>query len=546
MQIDTWNRDKMDINGGPFVAGPLPRNSLAPIHASYSGLLECPVTTRITKELSTTFETRYEGNCRYSLDSMAACREAAKRLDFPPDVKLVYTTDSTEMKGCSVRFLPQAKRVVVNFNSNKKLVERNCSLPDAAFVGAKSSLVELGVQIDPVKDRVVIRVEGPANVWFGVGFNAQAMKDHPWAIVVDGIGRVSEHQLDDQGGGATHKELPPSIRLESHKVENNRRTVVVSRKIRGEIFSFNHKASHIPFINAIGSTVELHYHRFKEPSTLSIFPVNVSACVCSLGPSRFGRVKGQLVYEGRERVAFNNFCLPYPRTVLLEQRNPTCDLRAYSGGQLACHHMWSLLDADQEIPWQDKPLVYRLKFRFWYQEYTEGLLPSHKQIKRTTWGLGSPVEYDVPKCNHGIQGCSWNGKEWIHTITGTWKVPDSNRAKRLVAAHFHCHAPTCIEISLFDNSTGKVICTQRPIYGGTNRIDQKRFDEMGYIAQPPCLWGSGEHGLEPPYLVSGKVLHAVKRSNATNGHHGEMAWLQMLYTEDPIQPVKQTVVVANK
>ena len=26
---------------------------------------------------------------------------------------------------------------------------------------------------------------------------------------------------------------------------------------------------------------------------------------------------------------------------------------------------WSLLDADQEIPWQDQPLEYSLKFRFW-------------------------------------------------------------------------------------------------------------------------------------------------------------------------------------
>merc|ERR1740117_1733811 len=30
MQIDTWNRDKMNINGGgPFVPGPVPKHSLA-------------------------------------------------------------------------------------------------------------------------------------------------------------------------------------------------------------------------------------------------------------------------------------------------------------------------------------------------------------------------------------------------------------------------------------------------------------------------------------------------------------------------------------
>jgi len=52
MQIDTWNRDKMNLTGSAFVAGPLPRNSLAAPGAAYSGLLECPVTTRISKEIS--------------------------------------------------------------------------------------------------------------------------------------------------------------------------------------------------------------------------------------------------------------------------------------------------------------------------------------------------------------------------------------------------------------------------------------------------------------------------------------------------------------
>ena len=52
MQVDTWNREKMNLTGSPFVPGPHPRNSLAPTSgpdAIYSGLLECPVTTRIRK-----------------------------------------------------------------------------------------------------------------------------------------------------------------------------------------------------------------------------------------------------------------------------------------------------------------------------------------------------------------------------------------------------------------------------------------------------------------------------------------------------------------
>ena len=52
-QVDTWNRDKMNIDGSsPFAPGIAPKHSLAPItgpDAIYSGLLECPLTTRIKK-----------------------------------------------------------------------------------------------------------------------------------------------------------------------------------------------------------------------------------------------------------------------------------------------------------------------------------------------------------------------------------------------------------------------------------------------------------------------------------------------------------------
>ena len=54
-------------------------------------------------------------------------------------------------------------------------------------------------------------------------------------------------------------------------------------------------------------------------------------------------------------------CAPSPATTILEQRNPTCDIRNYQGGQWACHHMWSLLDKEQPIPWADQPLVFQHK-----------------------------------------------------------------------------------------------------------------------------------------------------------------------------------------
>ena len=52
MQIDTWHRERMNLTGSPFVPGPVPRASLAPTtgpDAIYSGLLECPITTRVVR-----------------------------------------------------------------------------------------------------------------------------------------------------------------------------------------------------------------------------------------------------------------------------------------------------------------------------------------------------------------------------------------------------------------------------------------------------------------------------------------------------------------
>ena len=51
MQIDTRNRDPKYINSSIFKAGLLPNRSAAPSNASYSGLLECPCTTRINKTI---------------------------------------------------------------------------------------------------------------------------------------------------------------------------------------------------------------------------------------------------------------------------------------------------------------------------------------------------------------------------------------------------------------------------------------------------------------------------------------------------------------
>lgn len=533
MQIDTWNRDKMKLTGSDFVAGPEPRSSLAPPNATYSGLLECPLTTRINKVLRADYTIKSSGLCDSPVLTAADCFAGAGKL-LPGNWTQTTVNDPTQPAGCSLK-AQENFTVDVIFNAARSSVP--CGSAVARIVGAMQSLVRLELALDVERQVATISVTGPVGVWFGVGFNASAMKDAPWAVIVDGYGGVTERKLADQNPGV---QLAPSVTVTANTTSGNTRTLVLSRPFKGkssDYFSFSASLTSLAFINAIGNGPTLAYHKIKTPSTIVLLPANSTGdCVCSSPPPPFGKAVGTLVYvktsqpedTGSGTINFDNDCEPWPKSQLLEAKNPTCDLRTYVGGQIACHHMFSLLDADQPIPWVDQPLEYVLKFRFWVQEYDASY---HRQVFRTTWGIASPVEFDVPQCADGIEGCAKEADgTWVHTIAGTFT---GNGA--LVHASFHCHAPTCLSMTLYrcplgttvcNASTGQLLCEERPVYGTNN---SQPFNEVGFILQPPCLWGSPEFGLEAPPNVTGYVLGSVKKSNATFGHHGEMAWLQMLY-----------------
>jgi len=294
-----------------------------------------------------------------------------------------------------------------------------------------------------------------------------------------------------------------------------------------------------------GNGPDFAYHKSKMPSSLTLLATAEPACVCAGKPMPFGdgSCRGVITYTATDQkedtgtgtVNFNNECAPDPKSQLLSQHNPTCDIRTYTGGQLSCHHMWSLLDADQEIPWVDQPLEYHFKYRFWYQPYTAatGSKPASHQSITGGWGAnlgagggGLGAEFDVPKCDVGVPGCS-KGPDgtWVHTVVG---IQTPSTSGDLVAVHFHCHAPTCLSMSIARNDTGEMICESLPTYGGDNAAQHHskysdKFQESGFIAVPPCLFGSPEHGLDPPPKLNGVTLRIVKTSNATYGHHGEMA-----------------------
>ena len=102
---------------------------------------------------------------------------------------------------------------------------------------------------------------------------------------------------------------------------------------------------------------------------------------------------------------------------------------------------WHLLDADQEVPWQEQPLTYHFKFRFYFQEYEAGRHTNAYSI-HCLLGIGGDVtEYDVPQCPPGTptENCT-------HEISGIVTPPGKDM--RFVGAHYHCHAPTCLRCAV--------------------------------------------------------------------------------------------------
>jgi hypothetical protein len=77
-----------------------------------------------------------------------------------------------------------------------------------------------------------------------------------------------------------------------------------------------------------------------------------------------------------------------------------------------------------------------------------------------------------------------------------------------------------------NTTNSKLLCANTAVYGAG--AVGNRFDEPGYIAVPPCLWGTAAEGLPPPPQLSlDTKLYMVKKVNNTNYHYGVMGQWQM-------------------
>jgi len=395
----------------------------------------------------------------------------------------------------------------------------------SVIAGMTDSLVNLSLVLNQTSEMATITITGPGDVWFGVGIYADAMGDYPYTIVVDGNGAVTERKLGDHSPG--FQLTPTQVKVLSQTVSNGRRTVILTRSLKGATvnhYSFSTTTSTFPFINAIGYGPDFSFHQYKTSASITLAIVeNLPTCVCNDGIH--GWING---------IGFWKDCIDEPIGDLVQEKNPTCTIETYVGGLGCCHHQTILLDADQPV--DSRVDTTYLKYRFYFQEYqpaTPSTPASHHNLYRFYFQTEAWAgEYDVTPCPPNTPP-----SQCIQEITARWKVSDmiecdDNEPKcadnftgiNLIYAGGHCHTPSCISMELYNADNGQLLCRQTPVFG-TGSLD--RFDELGYVAIPPCLWGN-EEGLVPPvYLPLTTNLLSVKKNNNTYGHYGEMASWQM-------------------
>ena len=176
MSIDTWNRDRMPLSGpgaGRFVPGPVPRASLAPStgpDAIYSGLLECPLTTRIVKTVDSTDVLRAAGGVcgaggtgEETIAHAAECFAKAALTVGAPCVQ-ASVSDPSKPPGCSVVADQADGHCHVYFNKLPAAQAAECGAADGVRrAGSGNSLVKLGVSTNATHANLTIR--GPPAVW---------------------------------------------------------------------------------------------------------------------------------------------------------------------------------------------------------------------------------------------------------------------------------------------------------------------------------------------------------------------------------------------
>jgi len=116
-----------------------------------------------------------------------------------------------------------------------------------------------------------ISMMGPANVWFGIGFDAVEMLDEPYAIIVNGDGVVSERKLALHSAG---NELDPQVVLLEESTAGGIRKVTLKRSAVGKSEA-HHSFTGAPlnYIYAFGLQSNFGFHGSNFGRWASCVPI---------------------------------------------------------------------------------------------------------------------------------------------------------------------------------------------------------------------------------------------------------------------------------
>jgi len=541
------------------------QNNITNLKNGLSPLIECPCSDRITKSTVTSSTILTTDTCTAMIDTEKACTSTilatgallttSKTVEDPNLPSGCILTPDNKRAGLSLKKgQVQGPTYTAVFNKINSTQSCGTEGDGIALQGiSKLSNVEVGIEHNSVT--AIITISGPVGVWFGVGFNAVAMKDEPYAIIVDGNGSVTERKLANHGPGSL---LKSSVTVVSSSVHDNIRTLVLHRRVNGSTadhFTLPTKPGDLNIIAAYGDSVQLSYHKARTGGKITLLPTRISACVCEPTNTPY------ITYMDSTTQQFGTYdCVDEPRSDMKshgdgtgrEVPNQACFMETYHGGLQCCKHSWFLTDRDQDsmIP-KDKVDVYYLKWRYYFQEYvpaSEISPASHKHLHHWVFLIDDAVnDYEEDNAEYGKESI---GKIEAHltaremglediqkpTDDGAPPVPGNFTKITPLVMTPHCHAPSCIRQEFWNADTNEIICNMTAMYGSEEYgSTDSVFNEKDYITILPCIYGY-QQGLQFPFnLTPDTNITAIKYFNNTYRHMGQMAqWTGlMVYDTDP-------------
>jgi hypothetical protein len=495
----------------------------------------------MTKQTTSSPTILTSGHCENKITAASTCTAAIKAI---AEVSAsVIVNNASRPAGCIM--VPDALHAG-QYQSvfNTAMSGQSCATGgDAQNLQGTASINELvNLSISHDGSIATITMSGPSSVWFGVGFNAKAIDDLSYAIIVDGTGGVSERRLASDGTGDL---LAPTVQIKSISVVAGIRTVVVTRKVAEGSYSIPVSPGAINVISAIGNTPTYSDHKFRIGGRIVLLPTSASSCICTPKVAHFLSYMNQSIQE------FDGYdCADEPRSDMLRHGdgtgrnvpNAACHIQTYHGGSWCCRHKYFLTDIEQDSLIPDETDVYFLKWRYYFQEYVPptpvlGIPASHLHLHHWVFLIDLAInDYEEDNAHYGTQSV---GKIEAHLTgkdMGLEDIPPSYKGIIPLVMTPHCHAPNCIREEIWNADTGEILCNSTARYGHEDYGSiGSVFNEANYIAISPCIFGY-QAGLQKPFtLSSGTNITAIKYFNNTFRHLGQMAqWTGlMVYDTDP-------------